>query len=117
MKPALLLLTLSLSTSALADIPPDNSTQCRSSNAGSACTTDDGAAGTCVAQMMGRLDYSDGVPPKMKQVEMLICVKTAPATSAVRSSAPFLAAGLLLLAMLGLIGMKLAGRGRGSATA
>lgn len=117
MKPALLLLTLSLAGAALADIPPDNSTQCRGTSAGSACTTDDGAAGTCVAQMMSRLDYSEGVPPKMKQVEMLICVASAKATSAVRSAPPFVAAGVLLVAMLALIGVKLAGRGRRGATA
>jgi len=115
-KPALLL-TLLLSGVSLADIPPDNSSQCQSSNAGSSCTTDDGAAGSCVAQMMSRFDYSAGVPPKLKQVEMLICVASAPATSTVRSAPPFVAAGLLLVAMLALIGVKLAGRRRRSATA
>ncbi|MDP1914734.1 MAG: hypothetical protein Q8L14_00725 [Myxococcales bacterium] len=112
---ALLVSVVLLTGHAFADIPPDNSSQCQSSTAGSACTTDDGAAGTCVAQMVGRLDYSDGVPPKTKQVQMLICVASAPAT--VRAAPPFLAAGLVMLAMLALIGVKLAGRGRRSATA
>ncbi len=112
---ALLVFVVLLTGHAFADIPPDNASQCQSSTAGSACTTDDGAAGTCVAQMVGRLDYSDGVPPKTKQVQMLICVASAPAT--VRAAPPFLAAGLVMLAMLALIGVKLAGRGRRSATA
>lgn len=112
---ALLVMSVLFTSAAFADIAPDNASQCRNSTAGSACTTDDGAAGTCVAQMVGRLDYSEGVPPKTKQVQMLICVATAPAT--VRAAPPFLAAGLVMLAMLALIGVKLAGRGRRGATA
>jgi hypothetical protein len=116
-KVSLLAFTVLLSSAVLADIPPDNSSQCQGAKAGSTCTTDDGASGTCVAQLVSRFDYSDGVPPKTKQVEMMICVATAAAPSAVRSSPPFLAAGIVLLAMLALIGVKLTGRGRRSATA
>jgi hypothetical protein len=116
-KHGVLAVTVLLSSAALADIPPANSSQCQGAKAGSTCTTDDGARGTCVTQWVSRLDYSDGVPPKTRQVEMLLCVSTAPATSAVRSAPPFLAAGFVLLLMLALIAVRLADRGRRSATA
>lgn len=102
---------------ALADIPPSNSSQCHSAQAGAACTTDDGKPGTCLKQLVGRLDYSEGVPPKTKQVEMLLCVASVTARSGVTNSPPFFAAGALLLVMLGLIVTKLVGRGRRSAAA
>lgn len=106
---------LLVGTVALADIPPSNSTQCIQPNV--ACTTDDGKPGTCLKQMVGRLDYSEGVPPKTKQVEMLLCVANVTARSSVTSSPPFFAAGALLLVMLGLIVTKLVSRGRRSAAA
>lgn len=100
---------------ALADIAPSNSTQC--SQANTACTTDDGKPGTCLKQLVSRLDYSDGIPPKTKQVEMLLCVASVTARSTVSSSPPFFAAGALMLVMLGLIVTKLVSRGRRSAAA
>ncbi len=106
-----------VATVALADIPPSNSSQCGNSQAGAACTTDDGKPGTCLKQMVGRLDYSEGVPPKTKQVEMLLCVASVTARSSVTSSPPFFAAGALMLVMLGLIVTKLVSRGRRSAAA
>lgn len=102
---------------ALADIPPSNSSQCGSSQPGTACTTDDGKPGTCLKQLVSRLDYSEGVPPKTKQVEMLLCVASVTVRSTVSSSPPFFAAGALMLVMLGLIVTKLVSRGRRSAAA
>ncbi|MBM4779708.1 MAG: hypothetical protein GQE15_18545 [Archangiaceae bacterium] len=102
---------------ALADIPPSNSTQCHSAQTGAACTTDDGKPGTCLKQLVSRLDYSEGVPPKTKQVEMLLCVASVTARSTATSSPPFFAAGALMLVMLGLIVTKLVSRGRRSAAA
>ncbi|MBL8920410.1 MAG: hypothetical protein JNJ54_16220 [Myxococcaceae bacterium] len=108
----LLILSLTVAATALADIPPDNSTQCRSASAGAPCTTDDGKPGTCVSQKVGRLDYSEGVPPKSVQVDMLICVPSVSAKSVVPATTPFLASGLVLAVMLGLLVMKVAGRRR-----
>lgn len=108
MRTALLLVLVA--AAALADIPPDNSTQCRSAQAGAACTTDDGKPGTCVSQKVGRLDYSQGVPPRSIQVDMLICVPSVSAKSAVPFAPPFLASALVLLVMAGLLVTKVAGR-------
>lgn len=105
----LLLVTL-ISSAALADIPPSNASQCHGSKPGAACTTDDGKAGTCLTQKVGRLDYSEGVPPKSIEVDMLICV--ASASARVPVAPPYLAAGGVLAVMAILIGLKLAGRGR-----
>jgi hypothetical protein len=99
-----------MSGAALADIPPSNASQCEGSNAGAACTTDDGKAGTCVTKKVGRLDYSEGVPPKSIEVEMLICV--ASASARVPVAPPYLAAGLALAVMVALVGLKVAGRAR-----
>lgn len=110
------LLLVLVAGAALADIPPSNSAQCRSAQAGAPCTTDDGKPGTCVSQKVGRLDYSEGVPPKSIQVDMLICVPSVSAKSVVPTTAPFLASGLVLAMMLGLLVMKVAGRRRMGAT-
>ncbi|MBE2253917.1 MAG: hypothetical protein IAE78_30590 [Myxococcus sp.] len=107
---ALVALVLGASV-ARADVPAANSTQCQGAAAGSACVTDDGAAGTCVAQLVSRFDYSEGVPPKTKQVELLLCVASASAAQATRAPT-WLAGALLLLVMSGLIAVKLAGRRR-----
>jgi hypothetical protein len=109
MKRLPLLLAL-LSAVALADIPPSNASQCQGASAGGACTTDDGKAGTCVMQKVGRLDYSEGVPPKSIEVDMLICV--ASASARVATAPPYLAAGLVLLIMGALLAVKVFGRGR-----
>jgi hypothetical protein len=109
----LLVLSLALAAApALADIPPDNSSQCRSAKAGAPCTTDDGKPGTCISQKVGRLDYSEGVPPKSVQVDMLICVPSVSAKSAVPATAPFLLSALVLAMMLGLLVTKVAARRR-----
>ncbi|MBL8937189.1 MAG: hypothetical protein JNM69_21700 [Archangium sp.] len=113
----LTLAALLVGTVALADIPPSNSIQCQSAQAGAACTTDDGKPGTCTTQLVSRPDYSGGFPPKTKQVEMLLCVASVTARSTTTSSPPFFAAGALMLVMLGLIVSKLVGRGRRSAAA
>lgn len=113
----LLLLTSLMASAALADIPPSNSTQCAGSAAGAACTTDDGRAGTCVSSMVTRLDYSKGVPPGTKQVEMLLCVASAPAASASKVAPPILAGGVVVLAIAGLLIVRVVTRNRRSAAA
>lgn len=105
----LLLFTL-VSGTALADVPPDNAAQCQGAKSGAACTTDDGRPGTCVTQRVGRLDYSEGVPPKAIEVDMLLCVATAPARVTTRS--PVLAAGLGLALVAALAGLSVVARGR-----
>lgn len=100
----------SFAATSLADIPPANSSQCRAAQAGAPCTTDDGKPGTCVTQKVGRLDYSEGVPPKAIQVDMLICVPSVSAKSVVPATAPFVASAFVLLVMAGLLVMKQAGR-------
>ena len=109
--------SLAMAVVALADIPPDNSAQCSSAKAGAACTTDDGRVGTCVPTMVSRPDYSEGVPPKTKQVEMLLCVASASAKSAVPVAPIAAGAGVLLLVGGIFVARRLSkGRGR-SATA
>ena len=107
----LLLAALTGGTTALADIPPANSRQCQGAATGSACTTDDGRPGTCVATMVSRPDYSAGFPPKTKQVEMVLCVASASAKQV--SALPFaLGAALMVLVLGGLVASRLAARGR-----
>jgi hypothetical protein len=100
------LASLFLSTTALADIAPDNASQCTSLKAGAVCRTDDGKVGTCVATLISRPDYSEGPPPKMTQVEVLLCVASASARSAVPSLSPFALAGAVLAMMLAVLGAR-----------
>lgn len=67
---------------AWADLPAPNTAGCAGLSAGAPCKTDKGAAGSCVTTMVTRPDYSQGPPPTYKQVEVLVCVATAPATRA-----------------------------------
>jgi len=93
-----LTLAVGLALPALADIAPKNSRGCSGKQPGAACTTDDGSAGTCTEQLVSRPDYSNGPPPTYKQVKMVLCVATAPASARVPSLFPTL--GGLLLALL-----------------
>jgi hypothetical protein len=92
-----LLLAL-VSVPALADILPEEVGVCRGKAAGTACTTPDGQAGTCAKMFVTRPDYSSGIPPTYRQVEMLGCVATAKVTA--RSMLPWLGAGLAFLALV-----------------
>ena len=56
----------------VADIISNEEAECRSKEAGDACTVG-GEAGTCAKSTCARNDYSEGVPPKTKQVECMIC--------------------------------------------
>jgi len=62
----------SFPTVAAADVISDEEGQCRSKNEGDACSIGDDA-GSCVKSTCARNDYSEGVPPKTKSVECLIC--------------------------------------------
>ena len=62
----------SFPTVASADVISDEESQCRSKNEGDACSIGD-EAGSCVTSTCARNDYSEGVPPKTKSVECLIC--------------------------------------------
>jgi MYXO-CTERM domain-containing protein len=65
-------LGLGLPSLAHADIISDEEGACRGKDAGAACQVD-GKAGSCVASTCYRNDYSNGPPPKSKQVECLEC--------------------------------------------
>jgi len=62
---------------AMADIISDEEANCRSQEVGAACTVA-GEAGTCQKSTCSRNDYSEGVPPKTKQVECMVCKAGAP---------------------------------------
>ncbi len=94
----LCLLSLLLAMPALADILPDEVASCQGKGAGTACTTPDGEAGTCAKISVTRPDYSNGIPPSYKSVEMLGCVATAKGTA--RSMVPWLGGGLAFLALV-----------------
>lgn len=57
---------------AMADVISDEEAQCRSEKVGEACTIA-GESGTCQKSTCSRNDYSEGVPPKTKQVECMVC--------------------------------------------
>ncbi|MFZ5438631.1 MAG: hypothetical protein ACOZQL_01415 [Myxococcota bacterium] len=104
MKTLLVLLLAALP--ALADILPDEVASCQGKSAGAACTTPEGEPGTCQSITITRPDYSSGIPPKSKQVQMLGCVATAKGTA--RSLLPWVGTGLAFLALL--LAMLLRGR-------
>lgn len=103
-------LSVLLAGVAWADILPPDTHQCSGLKAGAACTTDAGGPGTCVAQQMGRRDYTHGVPPRVVQVEVLVCVSTASAKSvAPRALAiGWLSAMLLMVFLAGWAGRRFA---------
>lgn len=61
---------------AMADLISDEEGECRAKKEGDACEAG-GEAGTCQKSTCSRNDYSEGVPPKTKQVECLICTPGA----------------------------------------
>lgn len=80
-------LLASVPTVALADVISDEEAQCRSKKEGDACEIGS-EKGTCTKSTCGRNDYSEGVPPKMKQVECMICeVGKAPEPAAAEEPA------------------------------
>ncbi|MEW5742284.1 MAG: hypothetical protein AB1938_25430 [Myxococcota bacterium] len=96
-----LVVALVIAGAALADIAPDNLAGCRGKSAGATCQTDDGQPGVCTKTMVSRPDYSKGVPPGTKQVEMLLCVATSSAMARAPSLAPW-TIGLFLTLLAGL---------------
>lgn len=68
------------SAAAWADVPPADVSGCNGKTAGDACKRDDGGDGTCASSKCGKLDYSEGVPPKSVEYDCMKCeVKAAPA--------------------------------------
>lgn len=61
-----------VTTVAWADVIDPTEDACGGKQAGDACDLE-GGKGVCRAQTCGRLDYSDGVPPKTKNYECLRC--------------------------------------------
>ncbi|MBV1856893.1 MAG: hypothetical protein KUG77_00680 [Nannocystaceae bacterium] len=57
---------------AMADIISDEEAQCRSQEVGAACTVGEDV-GTCQKSTCSRNDYGEGVPPKTKQVDCMVC--------------------------------------------
>ena len=81
-------LVASFPTVALADIISDEEAQCRSKKEGDACEIGS-AKGTCAKSTCARNDYSEGVPPKTKQVDCMICeVGKAPEPAAAEEPEP-----------------------------
>lgn len=75
------LLVVLFAFTALADIPPQDSSGCRDKNAGASCKRDDGSDGTCATSTCSKNDYSGGVPPKQVTYECLKCGASAPQPS------------------------------------
>ncbi len=95
----LLLLSCLVAGSALADIPPSDTSGCSGKTEGAACEKDDKSAGVCAKSTCGRNDYSNGPPPKRVSYECLMCT-TAPAAAPVeapkKSSCASVDGGMLL---------------------
>jgi hypothetical protein len=69
----LLLLSLTLVASlTVADVIAPAEAECRSKKAGDPCRAEFGQ-GVCAAAKCTRNDYSEGPPPKQKQVDCLMC--------------------------------------------
>jgi hypothetical protein len=68
----------SASAAARADVISNEEGACQGKAAGDACDLD-GKAGRCATSTCSRNDYSDGPPPKQKQVECLLCDPAAKA--------------------------------------
>ncbi len=79
MKARAFALTLALPLLAYADLVPPDVGVCQGQKAGAACTTSDGKPGVCRALLVSRADYSTGIPPKYRKVEVLSCEATASA--------------------------------------
>jgi hypothetical protein len=94
----LLVLVAVIAVPAFADIIPEEVATCRNKAAGSACTTGEGHAGTCIETTITRPDYSSGIPPTYKPVKMLTCVATAKGSA--RSALPWLGIGLAFLGIV-----------------
>jgi hypothetical protein len=67
------------SNDARADIPPPNSSQCRSKNAGDVCKTDDGKSGACAPSKCAHRTVSPDGGLVFEQVD---CLECAPADGA-----------------------------------
>ena len=76
MKYFIVIATFLAATTALADVPPPNSTQCNGT-AGGACKTDDSKDGSCQKSTCSKLDYSHGTPPTSVDYDCVICVEGA----------------------------------------
>ena len=110
----LVALLLVFAAPARADIPPPDTSACRSAAASAVCKTDDGANGTCAKDTCSGLDYSNGVPPSERTYECLVC-KAGPSSAApAASSSPCAtvdASGSALAVLLGAVAF-FARRGR-----
>ncbi len=76
-----------LASAAWADVPPADVDGCRGKAVGDACDLDDGTAGFCRQETCGRLDYSQGVPPKSVEYDCVRCV-ASPTTPTPSTEAP-----------------------------
>jgi len=105
MKNALVLAVLLTAPLALADVPPANTSDCQSKQAGDACTTDANEAGACQSSTCSRLDYSDGTPPSTVQYACLVCGAGATPTQPAKTNKNGCAAapGAVLLGLAALV--------------
>ena len=96
------------SAAAFADVPPSDVNGCGGKQAGEACKKDDGTDGTCVSSKCGKLDYSEGVPPKSVEYDCMVCTSkpTPPPAEEKKKSSCAAMPGEALLALGALLAMR-----------
>jgi len=87
-KRLLLLASLTLASTARADVPPPNMDGCRGKQAGAKCTTDSQGDGTCKQERCSRLDYSNGIPPGSVEYDCLLCAASEPGAATPPAAEP-----------------------------
>lgn len=70
---SVLFVALGIAAEARADLISDEEAQCQQAAEGAACELG-GKPGVCAKSTCHRNDYSDGPPPKSKQVDCLVCM-------------------------------------------
>ncbi len=93
MKRAALLVLIALP--AFADIPPQETWDCRSKQAGATCKTPDGKDGTCVQMEFKRPPFKGG-----GSYTALGCRASAPAPAPKKAALPWLGVGFAFLALV-----------------
>ncbi|MCZ7687317.1 MAG: hypothetical protein M5U28_54700 [Sandaracinaceae bacterium] len=110
-----LALSCALPAVASADVPPPGLEECSGRSAGDPCTVG-GMDGACEDTTCGRLDYSDGVPPRSVSYPCVLCRAGATPTTPPASSGCSIArdgsAAPWLFVLLGLTASGLGRRAR-----
>jgi len=90
------LLAFAIALPAFADIPPQETWDCRSKQAGATCKTPDGKDGTCVQMEFKRPPFKGG-----GSYTALGCRETATAPAPKKAALPWLGVGIAFLALAG----------------